>query len=199
MRYLSHVTLGYLLSDPTLWGLSDSILSPIIGFFGKSPTRARICFSSSRCSFKYHVNTFLLKCGFKGKCLVISSSYHTCILFILNPFPYNITYMSWLATSYDCPSFTMLVLSYHWWSKYPFVSMPCESECITTHNTFWDIVITLPWRMEHMFRRRFPTFTLATSNDAWIFLSLETISRPWWMLSLLTWLAQIWCNKHQQW
>jgi hypothetical protein len=168
-------------------------------FFIKSPTRTRVCFVSNRRCFKYHVSTFLLMCGFKGGCLVINSSYHTCILFIPNPFPYNITYMYQLATSYDCLSLTVLVWSYHWWFKYSFVSMPCGSECTTAHDTFWDTIITLLWRMEHMFKKRSLTFALATSNDEWIYLSPETISRRWWMSSLLIWLAQLWCNEHQRW
>jgi hypothetical protein len=118
-------------------------LIPNCRFFSKSPTRTKVCLAFSRCSFKYHVSTFLLVCRFKGMCLVINSSYHTCILFILNPFPYSTTYMYWLATSYDCLSFTMLVWSYHWWFKYPFVLVPRGSECTTTHDTFWDTIITL--------------------------------------------------------
>jgi hypothetical protein len=53
--------------------------------------------------------------------LVISSSYHTYISSILNSLFYNITYMSWFATSYDWPFVMVLVWSYHWWSRYSFV------------------------------------------------------------------------------
>ncbi len=143
-----------------------------------------------------HISTHV---RFKGRCLVINSSYHTCILFIFNPFLYNTTYMYWLATSYDCSSFTMLVWSYHWWSKYPFVSVPHGSECTTTHDTFWGTIKTLLRKMEHMFKRRPLTFAFTTSNDEWISLSPKRISRPWWMSSLLIWFAQLWCNEHQRW
>jgi hypothetical protein len=178
---------------------NDSMLSSIAGFFSWSPTWTKVCFNFSKRSLKYHVSTFLLVCGFKGRCLVINLSYHTYILFIFNPFFYITSYMSWLATSYDCSSFTMLMWSYHWWSKYPFVSVPHRSECTITHDTFWDIIITLLWRMEHMFERRFLTFDLVTYNDEWTSLSPDTISRPWWMSSLLIQLAQLWCNEHQWW
>jgi hypothetical protein len=50
----------------------------------------------------------LFMCGSKGK----SSSYHICISFIFSSFFYN-EYLSWLATSYNCPFFIMSVWSYH--------------------------------------------------------------------------------------
>jgi hypothetical protein len=65
-------------------------------------------------------------CGFRGKHLVINSSYHAYISHIPNPLPYNIAYLSWFATSYNDPSFTVLMWSYHWWSRYPFVWMPLQ-------------------------------------------------------------------------
>jgi hypothetical protein len=43
-------------------------------------------------------------CRSRGKHLIISSSYHTWILFVLSPFPYNTIYSFWLATSYSCLS-----------------------------------------------------------------------------------------------
>jgi hypothetical protein len=63
-------------------------------------------------------------CGSRDKRLVINLSYHINILFILSPFSYSITYLFWLATSYSCPSFIMLVWLYHWQSRYPFVLVP---------------------------------------------------------------------------
>jgi hypothetical protein len=59
-------------------------------------------------------------CMSKGRHLVISSSYHTNISFIISPFSYNTMHSSWLVTSYSCPPFTMLMWSYHWQSRYPF-------------------------------------------------------------------------------
>jgi hypothetical protein len=67
---------------------------------------------------------FPLICGCKGKHLVISSLYHTYILFILKSFFYNTMYPFWFA--YGCPFFTMLVWLYYWQSRYPFVSMPLQ-------------------------------------------------------------------------
>ncbi len=62
-------------------------------------------------------------CGSRGKYLVINSSYYNWITFTLNPLPCNTTYPSWLTTFYGCPSFIMLLWSYHWQFKYSFVSM----------------------------------------------------------------------------
>ncbi len=77
---------------------------------------------------------FPFMCRSKGKSFVINSSYHTYISFILSPLPSNITYPCWLATSYSCPSFIVLVWSYHWWFKYPFVLMP-----------MWEWPYNNPW------------------------------------------------------
>jgi hypothetical protein len=107
-RYLSPVTPSCPFLGPTFWKLNGLILSPITSFLGRSPTQARVYLAYSKCSFKYHANMSLLMCGSKGKRLVISSSYHTCISFIFSSFFSN-AYLSWLATSYNCPFFIMLV------------------------------------------------------------------------------------------
>jgi len=52
-------------------------------------------------------------------------------------------------------------------------------------------------RMEPMYKERFLTFSFATHEDEWILSSLETIFKPWRMLSLLIWFVQIWCNVFQ--
>jgi len=112
MKYPSPITLGCLFLGRTLWKLNGLVLSPIVSFFGGLPTWAKVCLTSNRHSFKYHANMSLFMCGFKGRHLVINSSYHTCILFVLYPFPYNTMYLSWLVTSYNCPSFTVSMWSY---------------------------------------------------------------------------------------
>jgi hypothetical protein len=112
-KYMSHVTLGRLFSCPTLWEPTGLVFSPINGFFGEWLTQAGICITSSRFSFKYHADMSLLMCESRGKRLVISSSYHTCILSTFNPLPYNTTYLSCLATSYGCPFVMVSVWSCH--------------------------------------------------------------------------------------
>jgi hypothetical protein len=112
------------LSGPTFWDPSSLILSLATSFFGRLLTQTRVCLAFDRLSFRNYTNTFLFMCGSNSKHSVISSSFHTCISFILSPLPYIITYMSWLSTSYGCPSFIVLVWSYHWQYKYPFTSMP---------------------------------------------------------------------------
>jgi hypothetical protein len=75
-------------------------------------------------------------CGFKGMHLVINLSYHTCILFILDSLSYNITYSSWLATSYSCESFTMSMWSYHWLFRYPSILV-----------SLWEWTYISPWHI----------------------------------------------------
>ncbi len=134
MKYMSHVTPSCPLSCPTFRKPSDSILSPITCFFGRSPTWARICITSNKCSFKYRANTFSFMCKSRGRCLIINSPYHTCISSIFNPFPYITTYMFCLATSYGCPFVTMSMWSCHWRFRYPFFWVPLWGEHITTPN-----------------------------------------------------------------
>jgi hypothetical protein len=124
MRYSSPVTPTCMFSSPIIWTFSGLVLSLVVGFFSGSPTWTRIYFTFNKCFFKHHVNTSSLMCGSRGKWLIINLSYHICISFIFSPFPCNITYMFWLATSYSCPSFTVLVWSHHWWSRYLFALMP---------------------------------------------------------------------------
>ncbi len=128
------ITLGCLLSGPTLWESSGLILSRVVGFFGGSPMWVEVCFTSSRRSFKHHVNTFPFMCESRDKHLVINLSYHTCILFIFNPFFYSTMLPCWLATSYGCPYFTVLMWSYHWRSRYPFALVP-----------LWEWIYNSPW------------------------------------------------------
>jgi hypothetical protein len=121
-KYLDFFTLGCPFPGPTFWKPSGLVLFLVVGFFGRSLIKVYFIFSSH--SFKYHANMSPLMCGFRGRHLVINSSYHTCISFIFSPLPYNTTYLFWLAISYGCPFFTMLVWSYHWWSRYPFMLAP---------------------------------------------------------------------------
>jgi hypothetical protein len=95
---------------------------------------AGICFPFSRCSFGNHVSTSPLMCGSRDKRLVINSSYHTHIPFIIGPLSYCTTYLFWLATSYNYAPFTVLVWSYHWQSRYPFASIP-----------LWEWMYNSPW------------------------------------------------------
>jgi hypothetical protein len=113
MRHSSPAIPSLSLLGPTLWKPNGLILSPVIVFFDRSLTRVRLYLTSNKCSFIYHANTFLFMCGSRGKCLVVNLSYHIDLLSIPNPFLYNITYLFWITTSYDGPSFMVLVWSYH--------------------------------------------------------------------------------------
>jgi len=198
MRCPSHVTLGRPFLGPTFWETSGSILSPIASFFNKSPTQAKVCFNSNKHSFEHHAITSPLMCGCKGKRLVINSSYHTYISFILNPLSYNITYSFWLVTFYSYPSFTMSMWLNHWQFKYASALLPFQEWMYNMPQHTLEYYHNY-WRMEQMFRRSSPTFSFTTPNNKWIPLSPNMDFGLWWMLSLLTWLSQIWCNKHRWW
>jgi hypothetical protein len=113
MRYLNPITPSCPLSGPTLWDPNSLVLSLVVNFFSRSPTQAKVCFASNRRSFKYYASMFLLMCKSKDRHSIINSSYHTYISYIFNPLLYITTYLSWLSTSYGCPSFAVLVWSYH--------------------------------------------------------------------------------------
>jgi hypothetical protein len=55
--------------------------------------------------------------------LIINSSYHPFISFILCLFSYSTSYSSQYTTSYNCAFFMMLVWSYHQWFEYWFVTL----------------------------------------------------------------------------
>jgi hypothetical protein len=110
------------------------ILSQVVGFFGGSFTEVGVCFPSNRRSFRDYANMFSFMCGSRGKCLVISLSYHTNISFIISSLFYNTMYPSWLATFYSCTPFMVLVWSYHWQSKYPLALVP-----------LWEWAYNNPW------------------------------------------------------
>ncbi len=94
MRYPNLITLGCPLSSSTFWKPNGSILSLVVGFFWQTAyTSMSLLYFSNKCSFKYHANTSLFMCKSKGKCLVISLSYHTYIWFIFSPFLYNTMYL----------------------------------------------------------------------------------------------------------
>jgi hypothetical protein len=121
---MSHVTPGCPFSCPTLWEPNGSILPLVVGFFSELLTEAGVYFPFNRRSFRYHVITSSFMCRSKGRCLVINLSYHTSFSSFISSLFYNTTYPYWLATSYSYTPFTVLVWSYHWWLKYPFVLVP---------------------------------------------------------------------------
>ncbi len=86
-----------------------------MNFCDKPPTWIRICHTSNRCSFGHHVNMSLILCI--SNCVV----FHTYISFVFCSFPFSVPYPPWLATSYSCTFFTLLVWTYHWWFGYPLV------------------------------------------------------------------------------
>jgi len=134
MRYPSHVTLGCQLLSPTFWEPNGLILSLVEGLFDGLPTRTKVYFVSSKCSFKYHLNTFLFMCGSKGKCLVtttfafrlFSSHFLTTLHSILRPM---IAHLS----CYQC-GHTIDNLGTH------LLWCPCGNERTTIHDTFWDTI-----------------------------------------------------------
>jgi len=170
------------------WKPNGLVLSLVIDFFGGSFTWVGVYLAFSRCSFKCHANMSLLMCGSKGRHLINNSFYHTYISFILNLLLYNSMYLSWLDTVYGCPPFTMLMWSYHWWSKYPFVLMVLRE---WEHNNLWYISRyyhnycfgkwnTCSNKGSHLFSH---------TNNKWISLSPKMTYGPWWTLLSSTQLA----------
>jgi len=100
------------------------------------------------------------------------------------------SYLFWLVTSYGCPSFMMSMWSYHWRSRYPFVSMP-----------LWEWTYNNPQYISGYYRSYcfgewstcskggFPPFPsphpMMTPNNEWISLSLKMVLGLCWTLSLL--------------
>jgi hypothetical protein len=98
-------------------------------------TRTKVCFVSSRCSFEYCASMYSLMSRSKGKCLVINSFYHTNISSSIH---FLTTLCTHLRLSHPTIAhfFTVLVWSYHWQFRYPFVSMPLRE---WTYNSPWHI------------------------------------------------------------
>jgi len=146
MKYPKLVTPGCLLLSPTFWKPNGFVLSPIVSFFTELPTQEKLSPTPNKHSFKYHVNMFPLMCKSKNKCLVISSSYHMCILFIFSPFVFNTTYLSWLTTSYGCHllecryGHTIDNLNTH------LLWCLCGNEHIIAHDTFQDTLVAITCR-----------------------------------------------------
>jgi hypothetical protein len=122
---------------------SGSILSLVASFCGGLLTWIGVCFAFSIHSFRYHVSTFPFMCRSRGMHLFISSSYHTCISFVMNPLLYNTMYLFWLATSFGFPSFMALVWSYHWQSRYPFALVPLQEWVYSNPWYTSDIITTI--------------------------------------------------------
>ncbi len=127
-RYTNYVTPSCPFSSPTLWEPSDLVLSLVTSFFGRLHTRAKICLTFNKFSFRYHMNMSSFMCKSRGRRLVISSSYHTYFSSIPNPFRYRTMYPSWLVASYY--GHTIDNLSTH------LLQCSCDSEHIIAHNTF---------------------------------------------------------------
>jgi hypothetical protein len=148
-------------------------------------TRTKVCFIFNRCSFKYCVSMSPLMYRSKGRCLVISSFYHTNISFIINSFFYNTMYSSWIITSYNCPLFTVLVnytidnLGTHlFWC-------PCGNERTTVHDTFRDTIVAIALESEAHVEREVSHFFPCHIRQQVDILIIRDGFEFWWMLSLL--------------
>ncbi len=171
-RCLNLVIASCPLLSPTFCKPNNSIISPIASFFGRSLTWIGVYFAFSKHSFKYHVSTSPLMCGSKGKHLIISSSYHTCISYIINPLPYNIMYPSWFATSYSCPFFYGVNVVIPLMIYVPICFSALARVSIQQPMVHFRILLQLlSWRVKHMFKGRSLTFSLITLDNEWISLS----------------------------
>jgi hypothetical protein len=108
-----------LFSCPPLLESYGTIVSSLASFFNKLPMWR--VFHIFRCSLGHHMGNSSILCKSIHERLVISPSYHIYILFVIGLLLYNVMYPYWLATSYSCTFFMLLVWTYHWWFKCPFV------------------------------------------------------------------------------
>jgi hypothetical protein len=111
-KYSNFIILCCVFSNAPFLESYGIIVSSCIDFFDKSFTQIKVCHTFNKWFFTHHVNTSLILCKSNHKHLVINPSYHTCIPFVLDPFPYNITYLPWFATSYNYTSLP------YWWFGY---------------------------------------------------------------------------------
>jgi hypothetical protein len=86
-----------------------------------------------------------------------------------------------------------------WTSTKRWLHSPCYWNVWVSSFSFWLIFYRLCIGHYPMSSGVFinPTFSLTTLNNKWISLSWKIDSKPWWMSSLLTQLAQIWWREHQ--
>jgi hypothetical protein len=92
-------------------------------------------------------------CKFSYECLIINSSYHNYISFILNSLPYSIMSLLWLIISYSCTFFTLSMWTYHRWFGYPLMFEVFVQEwTYCTYNIFRNIVTTIFWRLERIYQ-----------------------------------------------
>jgi hypothetical protein len=125
--------------------------------------------------FGHHMNMFWILCKSSCMCLIINPSYHTCISFVFDSFPYNITY------HFGLPHLIVAHLSH------------CQTiddldfTCFIVHvgvNTLQPMILfkislqLLFWKVEHIYSERFLNFSPTTFNDKLIILSLETTFGP---------------------
>jgi hypothetical protein len=114
-----------------------------MNFFGGLPTQTRVCFTSSRHSLRYHVITFPFMCGSRGKCLVINSSYHIYILFILNHF--FIALCTCFGLQHPIVAYLSQCQCGHTIDNLGthMFRCPYKSERTTSKNTFRNIIVTI--------------------------------------------------------
>jgi hypothetical protein len=97
----------------------------------------------NKCSFKCHTNTFLILCKYSCMRLLINSSYHACILFVLISLLHIITSPLWIVTSYNYTSLVLLM-----WTSIDdlgihLLQCSCGNEHITTYDILGNIVTTI--------------------------------------------------------
>ncbi len=90
VRYSNFIAPNGPFSSPLFLKLNYGTFSSLIGFFNKLFTWVKVYHIYSRYSFECYTNMFLILCMSNHRRLVIISSYHTCILFVFNSFPYDI-------------------------------------------------------------------------------------------------------------
>lgn len=69
-----------------------------------------------------------------SKALCVPSHVGTCIFFVFSSFFFNVRYLPWFVTFYNCTFFTLSMWTYQWWFEYPLVVMHVQKQ---THYNPW--------------------------------------------------------------
>lgn len=78
-----------------------------------------------------------------SKTLCVSCHVGTCIPFVFSSFSFNVRYLPWFVTFYNCTFFTLSVWTYHRWFGIHLLQCMCKNEHIITHNISRDTFITI--------------------------------------------------------
>ncbi len=111
-----------------------------------------------------------------SKTLCVPCHVGTCIPFVFNSFSFNVRYLPWFVTFYNCTFFTLSLWTYHRWFGYPLVAMHVQK---WTHYNPWHFSIHLhnywfaKWNANTHTQRGLQLFLCPTQQQINIFLTSD--------------------------